>query len=636
MSMPMMPDPAMQPPAAPPADPNMAPVIPIEQAPSYGGPASASPRRDENLRKQREAATKARESYAASHRYTSTPRVDLQLSGQVRQLFNVARDAKRPLVSRWNTNYLYLRNRPNQVSLGQSRSIPLIPEIFPIIASKVGWKIDRRFRTTVTSAAVLNTDYYADTSSLANDLAAVLDATYQINLEGQEITRAIWDGENYGTGILKTSWNPGLSGGLGDAMTTRVDPYTFYPDPHARSLDDANYLCEVRTMSIQEADRRWPGSARVLSESFYNEDAPEAMTQVESWSTFPRANPGAMTPGHTPQYGMVGGGFLHTTDTPGVTIIECWMRCHDAVKDDQAPLGYRIEDYWRVVVICGNHVLMDEPATNLWSHGLHPYSRYVPQDIGEFWGFSTVEMLIPTQRTVNRLLSAFVMNLELSGNPVMVDDLRAGISRTQATNRPGSRYTVASGSRVDWMKPPPVNAQFMEVIRYCLQRMEAVSGLAAVTRGGTTPGRNAQGVMDAMQEAAFVRIRMELRQLEYTLTDAGKKKASLITENYTEARTLAIIGPDGAKKMLDVKPRHFMCPTESGEVPLEYTLLIDAGASEHTSRKVREDLALSLANMGMLDARAVLEAVDWPGRDSVAKRVEAQQQMMAASGQAPK
>lgn len=589
------------------------------------------PRRAENIAKKRAAATKAREAYARGHVYSSPITDNSSLAATVRQLFFDARAAKRPLLSQWNTNYQYLRNRPGALPLA-TRSSSLVPEIFPIISSKVGWKLDRRIVNTVSSAAVPHTPYWIDTSDLAADLSTIMDAIYSVNGEEGEIGKANWDAELYGTGFLKTTWDPALAGGLGDAISRRVDPYTVYPDPQARSMADMNYIIEVRTMSLQEVDRRWPGAAKKLRTSPWIEQSDEAPDQLSNRTTFPRANPGAISPATVPRYGMVGGGFISATQEPGVTVMEAWLREHDTVEDDSAPYGYRVEETWRVVVVAGSYILMDEPATNLWSHGRHPYSRLVTADIGEFWGFSTVELLIPTQRSINRLLAAMEQNVLLTGNPTLVDDVRSGISRTQATNKPGQRFTVGSGSKVDWLKPPPMNQMMPELVRYMLQRMEAVSGLAAVTRGGSAPGRNAQGVMDAMQEAAFVRIRMELVQLQLTLTDAGKLKAALIIENYTEPRNMAIIGDDGAKKMLQVQGRHFLIPTESGEVPLEYTLLVDAGASEHTGRKAREDQVLSLANMGVIDGQAVLEALDFPGRAEITKRMDAARQQMMAAG----
>lgn len=620
MALPMTPDNVLPFPAVPP-DPSI----------MQTGRRAPRPKREESLSRKRAAATKAREDYARGHVYRGPITEDSDLAATIRQLFLDARAAKRPLLGQWNANYKYLRNRPDTLPLPQ-RASSLVPEIFPIISSKVGWKLDRRIRNDISSAAVPHTAYWIDTSDLAADLATIMEATYSVNQEEGEIGKAVWDSELYGTGFLKTTWDPALAGGLGDAIQRRVDPYTIYPDPQARSMADLNYIIECRTMSLQEVDRRWPGSALKLRESPYIEQSDEAPDQLQNRTTFPRANPGAISPATVPRYGMVGGGFINATNDPGVTVMEAWLRCSDPVEDPKAPYGYRIEDYWRVVVVAGSHILMDEPATNLWSHGRHPYSRLVCADVGEFWGFSTVELLIPTQRSINRMLGALEHNILLTGNPTLVDEVRAGISRTQATNKPGQRFTVGSGSKVDWLKPPPMNQMQPDMIRYMLQRMEAVSGLAAVTRGGSMPGRNAQGVMDAMQEAAFVRVRMELIQLQLTLTDAGKLKAALIVENYTEPRSMAIIGEDGAKKMLEIGGRHFLIPTESGEVPLEYTLLVDAGASEHTGRKAREDQVLSLANMGVIDGQAVLEALDFPGRAEISKRMAAQQEKMMMMG----
>lgn len=612
MAMPMTPDMGL------PAN-----VTPIAEAPSA---------RDRNILKQREAATKARESFAKAHRFSRPIREDADLAARIRQLFFDARASKRKLLNQWNANYQYLRNRPNWGLDQRVASAPMVPEIFPIVSSKVGWKIDRRIVNTVSSSAITSTPWWVDTSDLAADLSTILDATWSVNQEEREVGVAIWDSEIYGTGFLKTAWHPDLAGGLGDAKMMRVDPYTVYPDPAARSMADMNYIIEVRTMSLQEMDKRWPGSARAVKMGALLEQSDEAPDQLQNRSQIPRANAGAITPGTLPQYGMVGGGFLSALDDPGVTVMEAWLRCSDAVADDSAPYGYRIEETWRVVVVAGSHILMDEPATNLWSHGRHPYTRLICADVGEFWGFSTVELLIPTQRSINRILGAFEQNALLTGSPIMVDDMRAGISRTAVTNRPGSRQTVGTGGKLDYLKPPPMSQAQPELLRYMLQRMEAVSGLAAVTRGGSMPGRNAQGVMDAMQEAAFVRIRTELIQLQFALTDAGRLKASLIVDNYTEQRDMAIIGPDGAKKMLQVQPRHFLIPTQDGEVPLEYTLLVDAGASQHTGKKAREDQVLGLANMGIIDGQAVLEAIDFPGRSEIIKRMQATQQAMAAQG----
>lgn len=570
----------------------------------------------------------------------STRRVNTTLSGhasvdeqhlvnQVTQLFFTARQRRRPLIARWNRSYRMLRNRYWSDSRPSWMPSPSIPEIFPIVASMVGWMTDQRFDHEVTPASLPFSPFHNLQAQAAADLETVLDSTWHVNQEENEVTISLWDAFTYGTGVLKTIWDSSLQGGLGDAIIKRVDPYTFYPDPAATSLRDANYFIEARTMSIQEIDRRWPGAARHMPSGGNREDidkAPDPITSVDDGS-MPRANPGAISPAVTPRYGRPGGAQIHILEDEGVTVLECWVREHEIFDVTRiGPQGReltdtRVYDTWRVIVIANNRVLMNETADDLWSHGSHPYSRYVPTDLGEFWGISLVELLASPQETINRLLAAIQQNIELVGNPVFMEQIRSGLSRQQITNKPGQRLTTNMAKGGEWLTPPALTALQPEMLRYYLQRMEAVSGLSAITKGGAPGGRNAQGVIDSMQEAAFVRIRMALRNLEYALRDAGEKKASLITEFYTSPRIVSIVGNTGERSAIALKSRHFYTPSDTGEVPMRFNLLVNAGSSSHTSRKVREDQIVMLFSLGVVDEQAVLEILDIPNRQVILERV---------------
>lgn len=574
---------------------------------------------------------------------TSTnPNLPRDLPNLVRQLLVSSRAHKSPLVARWRRDYFYLRNRPNLLPAGApSRSIPQVPEIFPIVASKVGYKSDRKFSHSVTAAPSIGSTFFNTASLLARDLETLLDASWVVNADEAQVMQSVWDSEIYGTGILKTSWDLGLANGLGDARITRVDPFTFYPDPAAHNLDDANYIIEARRMSLQEMDRRWPGSARKLAGAGWLESTDEAPQQLESLNTSPKANPG-LIPSTNPTasntffpYKMTGGRGFDATDDPGVTVLECWLREHTNDPDPDAPFGYHQTDEWRCVVVAGNEVLLDCPARELWSHGSHPYSRIVPHDIGEFWGFSTVELLVPAQASINRLLSALVLNTELTGNPVFIESATSGLQRTQVTNKPGQRLTMSGNgqAKAEWMQPPQASPMMPELIRYFLQRLEVVSGMGPASKGSSPGGRQSQGVVDAMQEAAFVRVRMELRQMEYALRDAGTKKASLIVENYTTPRAVSILGPDGEQSINHLQARHFFLPGPDGEAPLDYTLLVSVGADQATTQKMLRDEAVMLFSLGVIDQMEVLNVFNWPGRAEVFKRIQYQQ--AAGTFQAP-
>lgn len=566
---------------------------------------------------------------------TVSAKTDSEIVNAVRNLFQDARAFRRPLVAKWNKHHRMLRGRYwEQNNRAQWMPSPEVPEIFPIVRSHVGWMTDRRFKNTVSVASAPFSTHSEFWSKVALDLETTMESTWQVNKEEAEITKSLWDAATFGTGVIKTTWDNSLAGGMGDAKMKRIDPYGFYPDPAALDCEDGNYYIEVKQMSLQELDRRFPGSwDKFGMRANIVEDFDQVPNMNQGTGQVPRANPAAMA-GGSGAYGRPGGpGQLsaRNIEDDGVTVFECWVREHEFydVQMSDPEKGEFTEkhvwDSWRVYVVAGNHVLLNMRAEDIWQHGKHPYSRYVPYDLGEFWGVSLVGLLTSSQEQINRLLAAAIHQIELTGNPVLLEDKRAGISRTQVINKPGMRLEKGPGD-VKWMEPPKIQGDIVPFLNYFLARMEAVSGLSAITKGATPSGRPAEGTMDAVQEAAFVGIRMALRSLEYTLRDAGTKKASLIVENYTVPRMVAITGNSGERSTLSLRSHHFMVPTDGGNAPMEYTLGIDGGAGSDTSRKVREEKAITLFTLGALDFMSLLEALNWPNREEVYKRVMAQQQ----------
>lgn len=585
-------------------------------------------------------ATDTRDYYLASRRPLvrdhGNVTSDLALAARVRTLFQQARSKKAPLISRWRQSHKVLRNRWWSDTRPTWMPSPEVPEIFPLISARVGWMTDQRFMFEVTPSAIPHSSVWNDITALATDLSQILDSSWIAHSEEAQITMALWDGEIYGTGILKTTWDMSVVGGMGDATVKRIDPYSFYPDPNARSMDDANYFIEARKVSLIELDRRFPGAGRLFVDGGgMEEGVDEAPTQIDDATSNdrPRGFLGPITGtgiGNQPAGVNLSGTYARTEDErflahPGVTVLECWMREHEYLRDPQNPsMIVGVYDSWRVVVVVGNHVLMNEPAERLWSHSRHPYSRYVPFDIGEFWGLAMVELLAPSQISINRILMAMQLHAELTGNPVLKESPRANTARVPVTNKPGQRVPVGDGGMYEWMNPPQLSQTFSELLNYFLSRMETVSGLSAITRGGNVSGRQAQGVMDAMQEAAFVTIRLVLRQVERVMHDAGELKASLIAENYTEPRVISVLGPEGSQTLKSLRARHFYLPRRddpSASAPMRFSINVDAGSRLHTSRKMREDRAIMLFSLGAIDEWAVLEALDYPNRAQIHARV---------------
>lgn len=538
-------------------------------------------------------------------------------------MFFRARTHRRPLVAQWNRNYRTLCNRTWLADRPSWLPAPEVPEIYPILSSQVGWMTDQRPTLEVSPGSEPHSSYHEFYSTLAHDLETAMQASLREQAFEAQAEQVVWDGLLYGTGILKTTWDAKLVGGLGDAAIRRVDPFTFYPDPHATSMDDALYFIEARTMSVQEMDRRWPGSS--VLKGGLQMDVDKAPDSNDSAPSTPMANMGAISPATSPRFGLPGQTSRdHAADLeePGITVLECWMREHEYATLPNSDIETVVER-WRVVVIAGNRILMDERADDIWGHGQQPYDKFTPHANGQFWGWSIVEWLIPSQLSINRLLAQFLFNIDLTGNPVFMEDARSNLSRTSITNRPGQRLNVANVDAAKWLQPPQIAPQMFQMIGWFVEEMERISGLSAITRGMMAGGRPAQGVVETLQESSFVRIRMAVRNFERMFTSAGKKMASLICENYTTPRMVEIVGDQANRSSLALHSYHFYLPSPTGRTPMRFQLNIEAGSTLSTSRQSRIQEADTLFAMGAIDELAVLEAHDYPGRAAISERVMA-------------
>ena len=571
---------------------------------------------------------------------------DDDLVSHLNRLFYDARRVKSDRYNNWIRNYNLLCSRYGGTSPQNWSPSPKDSEIYPILGAMVAWMTDQNVIVDASPAADPNSDFFEFMSTLANDLAALLYSNWQVLDYAAQIKLVLWDSFLYGLGIFKTVWDNALDNGYGNATLRRVNPWHFYQDPNATSMIDAEYFVEVHRMSYEEICRRFPDADDALANASGGMDTYDQPPTMYADSS---STPMAPNLGNLPTTGTIWGGrqnidqskFSGANKGQYFTVYEYWLRENDEWEDDyedltrdpeefpEPPLSDRhVEDKWRVVVVCKGAVLLNELAEDLWSHKQHPYERYVFDDIGEFYGIALVDHLAHPQIYINRLLTSMQQNAELIGNPIFVEGASSGLGRTAIINKPGQRLRLqgagAMANKPDWLRPPEMPGFIMELVNFWISRMENVSGLSAVVRGATPTNRNSEGVMATVQEAAFVRIRSGLANLEKALERSGVKLCDLIIDNFTDPRVQAIIGPSGEQSALALQSRHFYGPTEEGAAPLKYSLLIRAGASMPTSRQARIAEADTLYAMGAIDRQALLEAHQYPGIQTILKRVAAE------------
>ncbi len=546
---------------------------------------------------------------------------EMELVGQIRTLFSRARAERKPTVSQWIRNWRIMHNRPFSTPTTAWMPNPLVPECRSTVASCVAWITDQRPQFELTAMSQPFSPYAEFFEGISMDMKTAINAAWQSNLYESRVEVCAWDAYTYDIGVFKTVWNNALAEGLGDVDIQRCDPFTIYPDPAATCPENMNYIIEARTISLQELDRRFPGAAAKFDVQGYTEMIDEMPTTRLGLGQMPRANPGAISPATSARYGLPGQGRERASrDDTGVTLLEAWLREHTTTDDG------KVYECWRCVCIAGPYVLLNKRADEILPFTIHPYDFFAPEDTGELYGQSMVELLTPSQVSINRILANLESNLDLVGNPVFKEGSRSGLQRTKITNKPGQRVTVAAGdSTAGWMDPPPLQLQeAMGLVQFHIDRMSNNSGLSAINQGAEPGSRASTDVYDSVMEAGFVRIRLAQRNLEFALRRVGQKAVAIIAEFYTEPRFLSVVGPDGSKTSRTLKGQHFYMPGPDGSAPLRFAINVQAGSMLPTSRNARISEYDTLFAMGAVDRPVVLEAHDVPNRQAIAARMAEQ------------
>src|SRR6516162_6323767 len=565
-------------------------------------------------------------------RYEGRNGEDLEVVNDLRNLYLIARDEKRNRYDTWMRNYRLVNNRIGG-TVSNWMPAPRDSEIYPGLSSLVAWMTDQEIDIDLIPSADPNSQLFNYVSKIADDLNDVMYTNWQVEDYDAQIKLALWDATMYGTGILKNLWDNQLSNGFGNAVMRRTDPWAFYVDPQATCLRDAEYMIEVRRVSLDEIQRRFPDTWKRVAQS--------PGTAVDGYDEKPRiygqtdnrvkTNPGQIPmsgswPGSSPGVGTFGGRSrdkrVYRPD-PGYVLYEFWLMINNEYEEDWSQLedeedtdapdysDNRVEHEWRFVAMCNSRILLDVPVSEMWSHSQPPYEDFRFDDIGEFYGISLVDHLAHPQIYINRLLTALQHNAELTGNPIFIEPANSGLNRVNIINRPGQRLTVsgpaAMNNRPDWLQPPSMPQQVMDLVNFWITRIENTMSLSALQKGVTPTQRNAEGSLNMVQEAAFVRVRSALSNLQSCLQRSAVKLADLIVDNYTEPRVMAIIGEEGGMVAKALANQHFYVPSSTGATPLKYVIRIEAGAGGPTSRAARMAEADKLFGLGAVDDQYVLQ-----------------------------
>lgn len=553
-------------------------------------------------------------------------------------IYDQAKKSKGNLLNEWKRNYRLTMNRSSS-ALPAAAGIRA-NEVYPTIDSRVGWMTDQEITCSITPAADPFSPYFPVMDMLSEQLECLVNSVYVTDQWYAEVTKMLWNAAMYGAGFLKVGWDQGLEDGLGQVVLKSTSPWCLYIDPYAETLDDAQFIIEVHTMSEGEIERRFPEAAigKIRRALTAGDVSKEHIPPTQDQNVPKQGYLIPVDAGQGPTtWGAPGGVDQPYSDMTyrAVNVYEVWLQenCLEWITpaDPSMPDEPVMVTEWRVIVHAGGEILLDEYASNLFHNNRHPYVRYVDVETGELWGSALVRDIGPCQVALNRLLSLMQNNIEYTGNPIFIGVKGSGMDRSTFVNRPGRIYDVDGGpntsqSKPQWLSPPELPSLLLQFINWWRDEIERIAGLQGGQRGEIPSGRATDKQVSATQEAGFIRVRSAQRNLELTLRKAFELVANLIIINYDVPRTVAIVGQEGEMASVRLAARHFYTPGPDGPDPMRFSLLVNAGSSKPTSRAARIAEANQLKEMGAVDNQYVLQAYRVSRWQSVLQRVKQEQQ----------
>jgi hypothetical protein len=358
----------------------------------------------------------------------------------------------------------------------------------------------------------------------------------------------------------------------GDVDMCVVSPFSGFAHPKAKSLAESIWFLESNVRDTDSLYEQWGSAANEVSVDGGEDD----------WRDFEQRLLGStnQAPGELIQNTKHG-------HFPSVTEKQLWVRPCRAF-----PNG-------KYVVVAGGKCLHmgDFPFT----HGRLPYIHFKDDPVpGRFWGQSSIEDLIPIQKSINSKKSKLHEVFNLHAKPTILNPKGSGVPNSDFTNRPGDVLQVNPDPNVrpSVMAPAPLPQYTENLVQADMNDFEECSGQHEATRG-IAPGRvdSAQGIV-SLQEADDTRLGPQNRSSAEALGESFDQLLCLGHQFYTEPRLIKVAGQNAK-----VEVREFigadLAPKQGFNGRFDVRLRMGSGLP--MSRSARTAYVIQLADKGILN-----------------------------------
>lgn len=466
------------------------------------------------------------------------------------------------------------------------------------------------------------------------------------------IIEVLFDSMLYDAGVLKCIWNPDLEDGIGDVLVERVDPRDIYV-PHG-TIDfqkSCGWVIQRSKKQVGELKRLFPAMAEQIKSDSSSDSESSKVSQgqeIKLVSPIDQHTSARNTTSST------------TDDRKMCDVIECWIDdesvIEESISDNEGnPATITRKQYpkGKLITILPNQNLLLQCVPAPYEHGQKPYVRIIDMILpGEFWGEGEVKALMPQQKMINKVLQHAFDSFQLMSNPIWIIENDSGVDPESITNKVATVIQVAPGKLGSIKRdfPPSVQSGTLELFQNLIHQAESISGISEITQGRKPVGVTAASAIENIQEASQTRIRSKTRNLETSLQQMGMQVMALMMQFYREPRVVRITNKQGVWPqyfefyieesqekngyIINKKPyvfdpiRQTYVPSVSYETSGPTKGLMDVkvmgGMSQPWSKATRTNIAFRLYDLKAIDAKELLETLEWPDAEALSQRMNQQ------------
>lgn len=506
---------------------------------------------------------------------------------------------KQDLYQEWDKNVLFFEGQQWEINRPEPLTTVTVNNIFRILIQEAALLSD------LAPSYVIKARDQDKWGPLAAVLASVAEAIWQIRGHSALIPQAALDLAAFNKGFWKVVWRPELAWGMGDVSIERVDPAEVSVD-NAPSLEAASFIRHRQVVPLWRAKQMFPAYADRL--------VPDE--SVSMYATESRSSQASRLPRPRNRIGEKRGAVERV-------IVEEWLIRDPAM--DGPKLRY---PQGRLITRVGEaaKIITQDIPYPWWDPWPGPWVEMTGPKLRGFWGVPETTQSRPLQELLNVLFSILADQGRLQGSGIWIADENAlrpeaiEILKTQTsgvvTKKPGTQVQRESGA--------PISEGILEYTRMVNQAMEFVHGLMDTSYGKVPRGVTAGAAIETLQQGTASLVRLRSAEVQRALQKAGQLVVSRILQFYKEKRIFFLTGADGkiVDAMFDPDELGLSAEDNPEELLKQFAIAVTSGSELALSKEKGYALHTALYGMGAIDRKALLDAIEYPNRDEIIKRMD--------------